>query len=106
MTEKLRDHAFERADQADHRPERAEHGQHADLPLHIDRFRVGVAVHHFAGLGQAAGQFGDAHADQPRIERVALAGVVVQALIVAACQQRSRTGRLPPGASPRSCAAR
>ena len=51
------DHALERAQQPDHRPQRAEHGQHADLLLHLGGDGLAHALHGLAGLGQAVGQF-------------------------------------------------
>ena len=53
-------HSLERSQQADHRPQCAEHGQHADLLFHLGGNGLADALDSFASLGQPVGQFRNA----------------------------------------------
>ena len=64
------DHPLERSQQPDHRPQRAEDGQHADLLFHFDDERFADALHGVAGFGQALRQFGQARRQHGAEERV------------------------------------
>ncbi len=86
------DHSVKRSNQADHRPQRTQHRQHADAFLHLDADRFSHAFHGVARLGEPIGQVGDARGEKTAEDRIVFLDHGENSLEVALRQKVLATG--------------